>query len=395
MTALTDPVLSALDRAGVNDFMSTGDASIRETLYRLAKEAESLSGIDRAFHTRRERDDLVTMLRLLPRQGHLVAVQGVQANRWTVLEVYAHYLAGTLAHLYGPQDNQGLNDLLEPWLETAQCADGTRENRRGAFRSLKTDGRRAYQLRDLPGLLTGYRRTCEAAGYPRAFNVAKTCVQAFLRDTVGRRHQLYIDVADTEKLKERGEGLSGFALVDALAVRDELSTAVGRAWWSMCLTGMGLKEFWEDGWTVQDDRVHIKGEKAFGRVRDVPLVDTPVRPEIGRRGYVTALRRLSVKRLTALLTERLEREPTRQEVATALREERGEIWHVAPYRARKTFARWAEDAGVPRVRRLMYLGHGKQDVTDRYERYQIAEFLREDARRMRALLPQQGLRVVP
>ena len=53
------------------------------------------------------------------------------------------------------------------------------------------------------------------------------------------------------------------------------------------------------------------------------------------------------------------------------------------------------DAGVPRVRRLMYLGHGKQDVTDRYERYQIAGFLREDAQRMRALLPRQGIRVVP
>jgi len=43
----------------------------------------------------------------------------------------------------------------------------------------------------------------------------------------------------------------------------------------------------------------------------------------------------------------------------------------------------------------MYLGHGKQDVTDRYERYQIAGFLREDAQRMRALLPRQGIRVVP
>jgi hypothetical protein len=142
---------------------------------------------------------------------------------------------------------------------------------------------------------------------------------------VGRRHQLYIDVADTEKLKERGEGLSGFALADALAVRDALSPVVGRAWWAQCLTGMGLKEFWEDGWTVADDRVHIKGAKALGRVRDVPLVDTPVRPEISRRGYVTALRRLSVKRLTALLTERLVRGPTRQELATAMREERGEL----------------------------------------------------------------------
>jgi hypothetical protein len=346
-------------------------------------------------HDRRERDEMVAMLRTLPKQGHLELVRGIHENRWTILEVYAHYTAGTLARLSGPQDDQALDTLLEPWLETALCADGTRENRRAAFRALKSDGRRVYALRDVPGMLAAYRRTCEAAGHPRAFNVAKTCVQAFLRDMVGRRHQLWIDVADTEKLRERGEGLSGFSVTEALAVRDDLSPVVGRAWWSMCLTGMGPKEFWVDGWTVADDRVHIKGEKAFGRVRDVPLVDMPVRPEISRRGYVTALRRLSVRRLTALFTERLEREPTRQELATAMREERGEIWHVAPYRARKTFARWAEDAGVPRVRRLMYLGHGKQDVTDRYERYQVQEFLREDARRMRALLPQQGLRVVP
>ena len=98
---------------------------------------------------------------------------------------------------------------------------------------------------------------------------------------------------------------------------------------------------------------------------------------------------------TALLTERLAREPTRRELATAMREERGETVARGPLSSRKTFARWAEDAGVPRVRRLVYLGHGKQDVTDRYERYQIAEFLREEARRMRALLPQQSLRVGP
>ncbi len=145
-----------------------------------------------------------------------------------------------------------------------------------------------------------------------------------------------------------------------------------------------------------DDRVHIRGAKVIGhRVRDVPLIDTPVRPEISRRGYATALRRLSVKRLTAELKERLEREPTKAEILEAMRVERGGRWHVAPYRARKTFARWMEDSGVPRARRVLYMGHARQDMTDRHERYEVTEFLREDARRMRALLPQQGLRMVP
>jgi hypothetical protein len=345
-------------------------------------------------HTKAERDELVAMLRLLPKQGHLQFVEGIRDGRWTLGEVFAHYTAGTLARLTGPQDDQALDDALTPWLESAQCADGTRENRRAAFRALKTDGRRKYLLRDLPGMLADYRRACETSGYPRAFNIAKTCLQAFLRDTVGKRHPLALAVADTRKLRERGEGLPGFALAEALAIRDELSPTVGRAWWAQCLTGMGLKEYWEDGWSVDADRVMIRGAKTLGRRRVVPLVDSPVRPEISRRGYATALRRLSVKRLTAVLTARLEREPTRHELAAAMRDERGGRWHVAPYRARKTFARWMEDADIPRTRRLLYLGHGKQDVTDRYERHQVDDFLREDAQRMRTLLPQQGLRVM-
>lgn len=163
----------------------------------------------------------------------------------------------------------------------------------------------------------------------------------------------------------------------------------------MCLTRMGPKEYWVDGWHVESDRVHVHGVKAKGRDRDIPLVDYPVRPEISRAGYTTALWRLSEQRLTTLLTERLTREPTPQELALARTSERGGSWHVAPYRARKTFARWAEEAGIARTRREMYLGHARRDVTDRYERYEVTAFLRDDAGKMRALLPSKGLRVLP
>src|SRR2546425_12965981 len=68
---------------------------------------------------------------------------------------------------------------------------------------------------------------------------------------------------------------------------------------------------------------------------------------------------------------------------------------VTPKLARKTFDRWMQDAGIPRVRRKRYLGHGKRDVTDDYEWYEVVAYLREDVGKMRALLPQQGRRVVP
>jgi len=54
-----------------------------------------------------------------------------------------------------------------------------------------------------------------------------------------------------------------------------------------------------------------------------------------------------------------------------------------------------EDAQIPRVRRQIYRGHGPEDIGDLYERYETAAYLREDAQKMRAMLPHQGLRMVP
>jgi hypothetical protein len=344
-------------------------------------------------YSRAERDDLVAMLRLLPKQGHGALVEDIQAGRRELLDVYRHYVENTLTDLAGPQQDQPLAPLLEPWLDTAQCADGTRDNRRDAFRALRPDGRRTYRLSELPDLLQAYRERCEQAETPRVFNIAKTAVQAFVRDKVGKRKPLTLAVADVPGLPERGQGRPGVVLADAIAIREQLSPPAARCWWSMCLTGMGPKEFWVDGWTVDADRVRIRGEKAFGRLREVPLVDSPVRPEITRDGFTSALRRLSEKRLVHQLTEQLEREPTADELAAAAAVDGP--WKVTPYQARKTFSRWMEDARIPRARREIYRGHSNRDVGDLYERYEITTYLREDAQAMRALLPQQGLRMVP
>jgi integrase len=59
---------------------------------------------------------------------------------------------------------------------------------------------------------------------------------------------------------------------------------------------------------------------------------------------------------------------------------------VRPYDARKTFAHWMEQTGIVRSRRRMYLGHETGDVTELYERVELARFLEEDADRMTAYL---------
>lgn len=340
--------------------------------------------------SRAERDDLVAMLRLLPRQGHLELVRDVQAGRRRLGDVYAHFVAGTLAQLEGPQLDQLLAELLVPWLDTAQCADGTRQNRRDAFRALCTDGRRAYRLGDLPAMLQARRRECEAADNPRAFNIARTCVQAFVRDVLGKRTPLALAIADVPMLKERGRGRPGVDLAQALEVRAQLGAEAAAIWWSMCTTGMGPGELWGT-WHVLGDRVHVVGTKTDHRVRDVPLVQAPGRPTLTRPGFESALRRLSERRLRIELARRLDRAPTADELAKAW--EIDGAWKVNPYQGRKTFDRWMQQAGVPRARRLLYLGHVEQDVSDRYELYEVEAYLAEDATRMRDLLPKKGIRL--
>ena len=89
------------------------------------------------------------------------------------------------------------------------------------------------------------------------------------------------------------------------------------------------------------------------------------RPELQRTGFCTALRRYAEKAGLKL----------------------------NPHQARKSHGRWMEDAHIPRARRVAYLGHSAADVQDRYERYEIDAYLREDAERMRALIGPQKLAI--
>ena len=74
---------------------------------------------------------------------------------------------------------------------------------------------------------------------------------------------------------------------------------------------------------------------------------------------------------------------TQNGFAQALRKVRTD---VQPYDARKTFAGWMEEAGISRSRRRQYMGHQVGDVTEIYERVELARFLEEDANRMKAYL---------
>lgn len=318
---------------------------------------------------RRTAADMKAMLRWLWRQPvyrHLV--EEIADGARPLAAVYGAYLGNELATL-APQFEDGpLYDMREAWLAGFDCSDSHRSRLRQAFAKLEAlRRRRAARLAELPVLLLEYRAHCVTANTPRAFNYARAGAQALLRDRIGRRHPTYQRVADLQPMREAKQGRKGLTLAEALAVRDQLAPAAGRIWWAMCWTGMGPTEFWGT-WEVLTDRVQIRGTKRPGRRwgsegREIPLIVTPVRPELVPDYFARALRPLG----------------------------------VAPRQARNSYARWLEDAGVPRTRRKLYLGHSVKDITDLYERHEIGAFLAEDAGRLRALLGATGraLEAVP
>ena len=79
----------------------------------------------------------------------------------------------------------------------------------------------------------------------------------------------------------------------AIEIRDALGSN-GAMWWSMCITGMNPKEYW-DRCKVEPDGVRIYGTKRQGRFgRLVPLVAPPVKPQLTYEGFKSALQRLAM-----------------------------------------------------------------------------------------------------
>lgn len=121
---------------------------------------------------------------------------------------------------------------------------------------------------------------------------------------------------------------------------------------------------WVDSLRVPTDYIDVYGTKREGRVRSVPLIQSPAVPTWKHpRTFENAFR----ERTSAF----------------------------TPYDLRRTYSNWLEAAGIPRTRRRMYMGHGARDVTDLYEQHEVTAFLVEDGAKLRAFLGIQTVGALP
>jgi integrase len=303
------------------------------------------------------RDNISELLTRLYRRGHFDVLRAIRDGRVTMLEVYEADERGALDSLpigTGQPLATAMHEWIESLLVAVEYSAKHVESLETSRRYLERASKRAT-VSDLPRLLERLRDGTLGRTHARSFNLVRSAALAFVRATLKKSHPLYIAVAAVEP-----------RTVAKHAVRTLVTPDMMRAWfpspetskvdaiaWSMVTTGMGPKELW-GAWETRADRVHVFGTKREGRDRDVPLCRAPTVPQLSRDRFEKLFRARQLG--------------------------------VTPYDLRRTYAKWMESAGIPRTRRRMYMGHGVRDVTDLYERHEVAAFLVDDAKLMATFL---------
>jgi len=284
-------------------------------------------------------------------QGRLDLLEAVRDKRITPLQLYNQVVLRKAPRVPTAEEMEGLTGM-QAWADALPNPDTRRSYRSNIGKLIRFAGKGA-QMGTIADILRAYRD--EAA--PVVWNRTVIAVRAYLGDRQRfvppegmLYHPLYANVAVLPLNKETPREGRPFSVDELVSVTPALGDYAGIAW-TMALTGMRRKEYWND-WVVDTDRIHVQSGKGRDQIRPVPYVGYAVKPcvlyQAFRKRYVKAAPGRTVHDL------------------------------------RKTFTKWVDEADIPRIRRKLYLGHSNSDMTDLYERRNIEEFLVEDAERLRA-----------
>jgi integrase len=290
------------------------------------------------------------MIDVLRNSGRLDLLLAIRDGALTPLEVYSAFRLNDLSQLPTADLMKPFPAAMTRWREGYPCSAHHRKSLAISEAGLARFAHSRTTVADAPRILSGYRHHCERTGHHRSFNLARSALQAFFRSTLGRHHRLWLEVASIQKLPEKPKPGRPISPEQVRNLVTRLGHPYGAMAWSMAISGMGPGEYW-DRWEMRRDRVAIHGTKREGRDRVVPLVGPILPPPIGYQAFRKRLAKVSDGK-------------------------------TRPYDFRRCFAHWMEEAGVPRTRRRLYLGHGAKDVTDLYEVHDVTAFLAEDAARL-------------
>lgn len=294
--------------------------------------------------------------------GRLDLLEALATGRIHPMVMFERFRGGHLETLPSADVLPALVATLQSWIDQAEGSEETRRGRRNVLVIMKRLAPNGT-IGELPDVLRTYR--AQAAAHPRAFNLARATLQAFLRDQLGKSHPLYVALSDVPARKYRPSRRGRPFSPDQLrALMKAMDSPHGLMAWTMATTGMGPKEYWEDGFDVLPHGVAIHGQKRAGRERLVPRVSLTIEPQVSRGRWQIRFRQHAKGR--------------------------------SPYDLRRTFSNLLVEAGIPGNRRQHYMGHGPRSMTELYEQPEILRWLDEDGASLRLILgePEPVLRVV-
>lgn len=294
----------------------------------------------RRFH------QLDAMLLDLWETGRVDLLEAIRDRALRPLEVWAHWRRRELHRLPTADLLVALDGAWRAWADTIPGEAHRRAVRRSLGLLLPLAPTPALVVH-LPAALLALRKAYTK--HPRTVNLARAHAQAFVRDTFTRAHRLYQEVQAVPTLRaQRSAQLAAPRPSEVATWAGMLPPARAAELWSMALTGMGAKEYWEDGFRVHADRIEVLGAKRHGRHRLVPRVGTPVMPTLSEGRW-------------------------RKQVRAVI-----DAPNCTPHGLRRAFAHLCELAGIPVSRIKLYLGHGARSVTDLYTAHDVAPYLAAD-----------------
>lgn len=306
-------------------------------------------------HNKRLATAYESMLEQLP----LSIVKLLVDRKLELRVVWDAWRSGQLSTLPTAATLQSLAEAVRTWIDAPPDPVGSSEKaNREATRTKLEQLEPHAQIQQLPQLLRQLRESMREKA--SAFNHHRAAALAFLRDTLGTRSELYHQVGDVRPLHvERKFARHPCTVAEARAIATALGATWGPIWFALCATGLGPKEYWNDGWTVTRDGVEVRGQKRLARNRVVPFVVQMPQP-IGRpAGFAEALERADLG--------------------------------VTPYDARRSYARWLDELGLPGYRQDAYLGHGPKSMRELYKWGEIRAWLVEDGGALRKYLGAKAL----
>ena len=302
------------------------------------------------------------MLSAFRDMGRADLLEAIRDHTVSPLYAFSRYRQGRLDEIPAGDVLPALGAAWDAWAKRLDCSPSYRTSLRRTRRALGLS--EEHILIDLPARLRAYRETAP----PDSSNQARVHALAFLRDTLGKSHRLWMAVRDMKPAKKKPRQPRQIPSVEEVRqLVVQLGPKAGGACWSLAAMGMIPKEYWEDGWEELPDRIRSYGQKRAGRTRDIPRWTRVVQPPLSFTTFRRKLRAASEGK-----------------------------WRPTDFR--RAFARWMAEAGVSPMNQRLYMGHGARNMSQWYTDGEVTAQLDADAEKIRAhtavreplLLPRPG-----